>query len=71
MGITSGLGDPRTLGGFIVHIFLDAPEVGLDLLNAAGAYKKNFDETKSIWVSVGESQKTGILTYVGLKILKE
>ncbi len=64
-------GDPRTLGGFIVHIFLDAPEVGFALMNAVGAYKKKFDETKSIWASVGESLKTGLLTYVGLKVLKE
>ena len=64
-------GDPRTLGGFIVHIFIDAPEVGFALLNAAGAYKKKFNETKSIWAAVGESLKTGILTYVGLRILKE
>lgn len=64
-------GDPRTLSGFIIHIFLDAPEVGLALLNATGAYIEKFEETKSIWASIGEALKTGILSYVGLKVVKE
>lgn len=64
-------GDPRTFGGFIIHIFLDAPEVGLALLNAIGSYKKKFDETNSMVDAIGEALETGILSYIGFKIMKE
>lgn len=64
-------GDPRTLGGFIIHVFIDAPEVGLAFLIAAGAYEKEFNKTKSIWSAIGKAVGTGILSYAGLKILRE
>ena len=64
-------GDPRTLGGFIIHIFIDAPEVGLALLIAAGACEEKYNKTKSIGAAIGEAIRLGILSYVGLRILKE
>jgi len=64
-------GDPRTLGGFIIHIFLDAPEVGIALLNATGVFKEVYEDTQSIWSAIGEAIKTGIITYLGVRLLKE
>lgn len=64
-------GDPRSLGGFIIHIFLDAPEVGLALLTAAGRFKEIHEETRSVWAAIGAAIETGILTYVGFRLMKE
>ncbi len=64
-------GDPRTLGGFIIHIFIDAPEIGLALLIAAGVYEEKYNKTKSIGAAISEAIGTGVLSYIGLRILKE
>jgi hypothetical protein len=64
-------GDPRSLGGFIIHIFLDAPEVGLALLTAAGRFREIHEETRSVWTAIGAAIETGILTYVGFRLMKE
>lgn len=64
-------GDPRTLGGFIIHIILDAPEVGLVLLIAVCRFKELYDETHSFWPAVGEALKSGVIAFVGVRIMKE
>jgi hypothetical protein len=64
-------GDPRTLGGFIIHIFLDAPEIGVSVLIAVGRFTEQYKESGSILSAVGAALSTGIITYAGLRIVKE
>jgi hypothetical protein len=64
-------GDPRTLGGFIIHIFLDAPEVGVALLVAAGKFTEKYDESGSILEAIAAALGTGVVTYAGLRIARE
>ncbi|NHJ15183.1 MAG: hypothetical protein EAX95_15990 [Candidatus Thorarchaeota archaeon] len=64
-------GDPRTLGGFMIHIFLDAPEVGIALLTAVGKFKEEYEKTGSLLNAVGAAVGTGIIAYAGLRIVKE
>lgn len=65
------LGDPRTVGGLIIHMFLDAPEVGIALLLAAKAFKETYDKSRSLLDAVGAAAGTGVLSYISTKALKE
>ncbi|MGY5882003.1 MAG: hypothetical protein RTV31_17295 [Candidatus Thorarchaeota archaeon] len=64
-------GDPRRIDGALVHIFADAPEVGLALIAATIAGKNKYDETKSVGEAVVESVLTGLFTYGGIVVTKE
>lgn len=65
------VGDPRTPGGFILHIFVDAPEVGIALLRAIGSFNEAYEKTNSFWDALAEAFKTSVLTYVGVRIVQE
>lgn len=64
-------GDPRTPEGFLIHIFVDAPEVGVSLLFAIGKATERYEKTNSIVEAIVTFVGTGIVTYVSLKIVKE
>jgi hypothetical protein len=64
-------GDPRTLGGFIIHIFLDAPEVGISLLIALDKSRRAYDESNSVLDAILTFVGTGIVSYLGLRLLKK
>lgn len=64
-------GDPRTPEGFLIHIFMDAPEVGVSLLFAIGTATERYEKTNSIPEAIMTFIGTGIVAYVGLKIVKE
>jgi len=64
-------GDPRTIDGALVHIFADAPEIGLALIAATIAGKDRYDETQSVGESVIEALLTGLFTFGGVIVTKE
>jgi len=64
-------GDPRSLGGFIVHIFLDAPEVGVSLIAATTTAQERYNETKSVLEAVGAFLSTAGAMYISMRIVKE
>ncbi len=64
-------GDPRSPEGFLVHIFIDAPEVGVSLLMAIGAAAETYNETNSLGEAIITFLSTSVLSYIGLKLLRE
>ena len=64
-------GDPRTIGGFIVHIFLDSPEGGVSLLFAFGEAVEKYKETGSLFEAIGVFIERAIMSYLAAKILVE
>lgn len=67
----SDYGDPRNPEGFLIHIFVDAPEVGVSLLYAIGEAFEKYRQTKSIADALLTFASKGVLAYLSLKILKE
>ncbi len=63
-------GDPRTLGGLIIHIFLDAPEIGISLLIAAGTFKETYEATGSTTKALTEALKVLPVSYIALRTIK-
>ncbi len=63
-------GDPRTLDGLVIHMFLDAPEIGISFLIAAGTLKKTYEATRSVPKALIEALKVLPVSYVTLRIIK-
>jgi len=63
-------GNPRSIGGLIVHIFLDAPEVGLSFLIATSRAQTAYEKSGSVWQAIGDFTKSLVGSYLTLRALR-